>query len=104
MVILQVNVKYTDTLDKNKNPAKESNGHSGIMWVDKYKPLTTKQIIGQQGDKSNVQKLKHWLEKWRSNHSSSSKPKKAGYSISCFIIVRFSISTLSIIANVLLYR
>lgn len=48
------------------------------MWVDKYKPQTTKQIIGQQGDKSNVKKLKHWLENWHLNHNSG-KPKKAGF-------------------------
>lgn len=38
------------------------------MWVDKYKPTTTKQIIGQQGDKSNVKKLLNWLSSWHSNH------------------------------------
>ncbi|XP_067138273.1 replication factor C subunit 1 [Centruroides vittatus] len=37
------------------------------MWVDKYKPLTTKQIIGQQGDRSNVKKLSHWLLNWQKN-------------------------------------
>jgi hypothetical protein len=39
------------------------------LWVDKYKPLSTKQIIGQQGDRSNVKKLMRWLQGWHSNHS-----------------------------------
>ena len=38
------------------------------MWVDKYKPTAIKQIIGQQGDKSNVKKLLNWLSSWHSNH------------------------------------
>lgn len=43
------------------------------MWVDKYKPQTTKQIIGQQGDKSNCGKLLLWLRNW---HKSRAGPKK----------------------------
>lgn len=42
------------------------------MWVDKYKPLTTKQIIGQQGDRSNVKKLSHWLLNWQKSRKSKS--------------------------------
>lgn len=30
---------------------------NSIMWVDKYKPQSVKQIIGQHGDASNVKKL-----------------------------------------------
>jgi len=36
--------------------------------VEKYKPLTLKQIIGQTGEKSNVNKLLNWLKSWISNH------------------------------------
>jgi len=36
--------------------------------VEKYKPLTLKQIIGQTGEKSNVSKLVNWLKSWYSNH------------------------------------
>lgn len=35
-----------------------------LMWVDKYMPSATKQIIGQQGDQSNVAKLRRWLTQW----------------------------------------
>ncbi|GFS51750.1 replication factor C subunit 1 [Nephila pilipes] len=38
-----------------------------FMWVDRYKPTSIKQIIGQQGDKSNAKKLYHWLVNWRKN-------------------------------------
>lgn len=43
------------------------------LWADKYKPLSTKQIIGQQGDRSNVKKLMKWLQEWHSNHSGKKK-------------------------------
>ncbi|XP_050532917.1 replication factor C subunit 1 isoform X2 [Daktulosphaira vitifoliae] len=38
------------------------------LWVDKYKPISLKQIIGQTGDKSNVNKLLKWLKVWYTNH------------------------------------
>ncbi len=38
------------------------------MWVDKYSPITTKQIIGQQGNNSNVKKLARWLREWFDYH------------------------------------
>ena len=37
------------------------------MWVDRYKPTALKQVIGQQGDKSNAKKLLNWLSKWNAN-------------------------------------
>jgi len=43
------------------------------LWADKYKPLSTKQIIGQQGDRSNMKKLMKWLQEWHSNHSGKKK-------------------------------
>ena len=36
-----------------------------MLWVDKYHAV--KQIIGQQGDKSNMRKLKNWLRDWEKN-------------------------------------
>nr|CAD7588840.1 unnamed protein product [Timema genevievae] len=48
-------------------------GLSGSLWVDRYKPTSTKQIIGQQGDKSNVKKLTRWLSNWHANHSGKKK-------------------------------
>ncbi|KAL1418590.1 hypothetical protein MTO96_005625 [Rhipicephalus appendiculatus] len=55
----------TSSSQKSRTPAE--------MWVDKYKPQTTKQIIGQQGDKSNCGKLLLWLRNW---HKSRAGPKK----------------------------
>nr|XP_002119665.2 replication factor C subunit 1-like [Ciona intestinalis] len=49
-----------------------------LMWVDKYKPKTIKQIIGQQGASSNMNKLLQWLRNWHSNNRTAtgkSKPK-----------------------------
>nr|CAB3265534.1 replication factor C subunit 1-like [Phallusia mammillata] len=59
---------------------KESSQNPGdyMMWVDKYKPKSVKQIIGQQGASSNVQKLLKWLQNWHSNNrtaASKNKPK-----------------------------
>ena len=45
-----------------------------LMWVDKYKPTQLKQIIGQQGDKSNAKKLLHWLQSWHKNRALGKKP------------------------------
>lgn len=44
------------------------------MWVDKYKPTSLKQVIGQQGDKSNAKKLLHWLLNWGSKTGKAKKP------------------------------
>ena len=38
-----------------------------MLWVDKYRPRAVKQIIGQQGDKSNMRKLMNWLRDWEKN-------------------------------------
>ncbi|XP_071943755.1 replication factor C subunit 1-like [Antedon mediterranea] len=45
-----------------------------LMWVDKYKPKTVKQIIGQHGDRSHVKKLMSWLKQWNT-HNASGKLK-----------------------------
>ncbi|XP_015183799.1 PREDICTED: replication factor C subunit 1 [Polistes dominula] len=37
--------------------------------VDKYRPKSTKQILGQQGDKSCVKKLHYWLSNWHKNRN-----------------------------------
>jgi hypothetical protein len=54
-------------------PAGGNIPESHSLWADKYKPLSTKQIIGQQGDRSNVKKLMKWLQEWHSNHSGKKK-------------------------------
>lgn len=51
-----------------------------LLWVDKYKPASTRQIIGQQSDKSNVKKLSKWLRNWYQvhGHGTSKKPTNKG--------------------------
>lgn len=46
-----------------------------LLWVDKYKPTSLKNIIGQQGDQSCANKLLRWLRNW---HRSSPEEKKHG--------------------------
>ncbi|KAJ1521099.1 hypothetical protein ONE63_002801 [Megalurothrips usitatus] len=62
------------TTKKETRPVIEPSPPS-YMWVDKYKPTSLKQIIGQQGDKSNVKKLLSWLSSWHSNHGSGANKK-----------------------------
>lgn len=45
-----------------------------LMWVDKYKPASTKNIIGQQGGSSNVKKLLTWLQNWQKNQLGDKRP------------------------------
>ncbi|XP_073821314.1 germ line transcription factor 1 [Musca autumnalis] len=47
-----------------------------MAWVDKYKPTSVKDIIGQQGPASNVAKLTNWLSKWYVNHDGKKKLQK----------------------------
>lgn len=54
--------------------ATDEGSSQSLMWVDKYKPQTLKQIIGQTGDKSNARKLMNWLQNWHRNISSGKKP------------------------------
>lgn len=46
-----------------------------LAWVDKYKPITFKQIIGQQGHSSNLAKLVNWLDMWYVNEKNKKKVK-----------------------------
>ncbi|XP_021704728.1 replication factor C subunit 1 [Aedes aegypti] len=52
---------------------KDINSTENMAWVDKYKPTSVKQIIGQSGPASNVHKLMNWLSKWHSNHDGKKK-------------------------------
>ena len=49
------------------------------MWVDRYRPRSTKNIIGQQGEKSNAKKLARWLRDWEKNHSGGRSGRKPSY-------------------------
>ncbi|XP_059158206.1 replication factor C subunit 1-like [Physella acuta] len=51
-------------------PLNKADGPScpeSLLWVDKHKPTSLKNIIGQQGEKSNARKLLHWLTAWHEN-------------------------------------
>ncbi|KAF7656692.1 hypothetical protein LDENG_00037960 [Lucifuga dentata] len=42
---------------------------ASLLWVDKYRPLSLKAVIGQQGDQSCANKLLRWLQNWNKHHS-----------------------------------
>ncbi|ODM98365.1 Replication factor C subunit 1 [Orchesella cincta] len=50
-----------------------------LMWVDKYKPKTIKNVVGQATDKSNARKLVQWLENWFKYHGTSQDKPKASW-------------------------
>ncbi|PSN56812.1 Replication factor C subunit 1 [Blattella germanica] len=60
-------------IDVSATNRDENISKNASLWVDKYKPTSVKQIIGQQGDRSNVKKLLKWLGNWHSNHSGKKK-------------------------------
>uniref|UniRef100_A0A8C2BHL4 Replication factor C subunit 1 n=1 Tax=Cyprinus carpio TaxID=7962 RepID=A0A8C2BHL4_CYPCA len=45
------------------------NDGSSLLWVDKYRPRSLKNLIGQQGDQSCANKLLRWLQNWHKHHS-----------------------------------
>ena len=51
------------------------------LWVDKYKPTNCKSIIGQQGDKSNMNKLQIWIHDWNKNNTNKSASKPAPWGV-----------------------
>ncbi|EEB13952.1 Replication factor C subunit, putative [Pediculus humanus corporis] len=69
-----VTTKSEASLIKNDD-CKNNFENSDILWVEKYKPKSTKAIIGQGGEKSNVKKLTYWLQNWHLNHSTKNDKK-----------------------------
>ncbi|KAG7200969.1 hypothetical protein KM043_003328 [Ampulex compressa] len=65
-------VKKVEEADTTKTAKNVLQQDSSVMeteaLVEKYRPQTMKQILGQQGDKSNVKKLYAWLKNWHGNH------------------------------------
>ncbi|XP_051472605.1 replication factor C subunit 1 isoform X1 [Apus apus] len=71
--------KLTDfkrqTVDKKEAPKPKEDlvseinedGTETLLWVDKYKPVSVKAIIGQQGEQSCANKLLRWLRNWQKN-------------------------------------
>ncbi|EYB95120.1 hypothetical protein Y032_0163g3462 [Ancylostoma ceylanicum] len=57
--------------------AKPVKGEVYVPWVDKYRPKTASQLVGQHGDKSPMNKLIGWLKDWgRNNLGEGGKIKK----------------------------
>lgn len=61
------NLKKTLKSPKKILPRIEEPIRVSDLWVDKYKPSSIKQIIGQQGDRSSLNKLIKWLQNWHYN-------------------------------------
>ena len=73
-VNLAIARKVEDDVSKAipERPQSEPIALDSQLWVDKYKPTTTKGIIGQQTDKSNMKKLQNWLKNWPKNNNNIS--------------------------------
>ncbi|KAM6072220.1 replication factor C subunit 1 isoform 3-T3 [Theristicus caerulescens] len=79
--------KLTDfkrqTVEKKEAPKPTGNlvsevhedGTERLLWVDKYKPVSLKAIIGQQGEQSCANKLLRWLRNWHKNTSEDGQAK-----------------------------
>ncbi|XP_003380579.1 ATPase, AAA family [Trichinella spiralis] len=52
-----------------------ADGGQAVMWVDKYKPKSIKQVIGQHGPKSCLNKLLNWLRHWNHYHGDGQRKK-----------------------------
>uniref|UniRef100_A0A671L3V8 Replication factor C subunit 1 n=1 Tax=Sinocyclocheilus anshuiensis TaxID=1608454 RepID=A0A671L3V8_9TELE len=66
---------------KRASPVSHStpeNERSSLLWVDKYRPRSLKNLIGQQGDQSCANKLLRWLQNWHKHHSGTAKFGKFG--------------------------
>ena len=59
----------------NVIPSCVSESPPSSLLIDKYRPRTLNSIIGQQGEKSIMSKLKKWLEDWDMNHMKRSTEK-----------------------------
>ncbi|XP_053978468.1 replication factor C subunit 1 [Hylaeus volcanicus] len=68
--------KETDSLQYVDSMSDINGNISTQALVEKYRPKTMKQILGQQGDKSNAKKLHKWLMNWHKNHSGHVKHVK----------------------------
>ena len=77
--ILETEYFIPKTIAEPSKPATYGEGKVDL-WVDKYKPVNSKSIIGQQGNRSNMNKLKIWLQDWNKNHlSKKAAPKPTSW-------------------------
>ncbi|XP_069712280.1 replication factor C subunit 1 [Phaenicophaeus curvirostris] len=75
-------VEKKETSKPKGNLVSETNedGTEKLLWVDKYKPVSLKAIIGQQGEQSCANKLLRWLRNWHKNtlEDGQAKTNKTG--------------------------
>ena len=61
-----------------------------VLLVDKYRPTSSNSIIGQQGEKSTVSKLRKWLKDWDKNQKFKcallSGPPGVGKTTTAFLV------------------
>uniref|UniRef100_A0A8C5C8C2 Replication factor C subunit 1 n=1 Tax=Gadus morhua TaxID=8049 RepID=A0A8C5C8C2_GADMO len=57
---------------------------ASLLWVDKYRPLSLKAVIGQQGEQSCANKLVRWLQSWHRHHRSHNSTHNQQKSFSKF--------------------
>ncbi|XP_030643880.1 replication factor C subunit 1 isoform X2 [Chanos chanos] len=61
-------------------PRSTSEGEgSNLLWVDKYRPRSLKNLIGQQGEQSCANKLLRWLQNWHKHHGNNAKAAPARF-------------------------
>uniref|UniRef100_A0A8B9GYH8 Replication factor C subunit 1 n=1 Tax=Astyanax mexicanus TaxID=7994 RepID=A0A8B9GYH8_ASTMX len=58
---------------------RDSENGTSLLWVDKYRPRSLKNLIGQQGEQSCANKLLRWLQNWHKHHSGNTKPAAARF-------------------------
>ena len=56
------------------------------LWVEKYKPANSKAIIGQQGDRSSMNRLKIWLQDWNKKPAPGGGAKDNGAWAKCALL------------------
>ncbi|XP_052402143.1 replication factor C subunit 1 isoform X4 [Carassius gibelio] len=77
-------VKKSLSFDQSKRASPVSHSTPGsegssLLWVDKYRPRSLKNLIGQQGDQSCANKLLRWLQNWHKHHSGNTKAPSAKF-------------------------
>lgn len=76
--VIQDKKEISDIKDRQvkEDISHDINGNISQALVEKYRPKSMKQILGQQGDKSNAKKLYNWLSNWHKNQSGQVKHAK----------------------------
>ncbi|CAI4231296.1 unnamed protein product [Auanema sp. JU1783] len=63
--------------ESSKSETKKVDSAVDVPWVDKYRPKSLAQLVGQHGEKSPLNKLLHWLKEWpKHNLGEGAKIKK----------------------------